>query len=185
MFDSGSIPARRFSIVIGFAGILGMLATIKYRSELATEHASATRTRLILDPCALPQGRSDLALRPPEHIELPYAAAMASPPSRAPGAGPMEHEALLIVMRADNDQKVSGNPLADGALDSLFRAAFARDRETEVVIKASAAVSHRAMVRVLELGKAAGLMRFTLGTVGTTSTFSASRSDHVARLHRE
>ena len=139
MFVSETPPAGPVSLFIRVAVIVGMLAAMRPRSELAREISSAKLTSLIIDPCGLPRGQDELA-----------------------------DEALLIVMRADDVLVTDGRPIAHDELDALFRGAVTHGRDTKLIISVGRAVSHRAVVRVVELAKAAGLKRLLLGTVAET-----------------
>ena len=66
-------------------------------------------------------------------------------------------------MRTDDVLVMDGRPIAHEELDALFRAAVTH-RDTKIIINVGGAVSHRAVVRVLELARAAGLKRLVLGT---------------------
>ncbi|GAB4561923.1 MAG: hypothetical protein Tsb0020_09840 [Haliangiales bacterium] len=61
-----------------------------------------------------------------------------------------------------NDQEISD----EGQLDNIFRSAFARDSDTQVVIKADAGVNHGRVVGVMEKAKQIGLTRLAIATSG-------------------
>ena len=56
--------------------------------------------------------------------------------------------------------------MRDPDLDNLFRAAFARDKQTQVVLKADKGVSHGKVVNLMERAKQVGLTRLAIGTAG-------------------
>lgn len=61
-----------------------------------------------------------------------------------------------------NDQEIGD----DAQLDNIFRSAFARNKETQVVIKADAGVNHGRVVGVMEKAKRVGLTRLAIATSG-------------------
>ena len=56
--------------------------------------------------------------------------------------------------------------MKDAEIDGLFRTAFARDKTTQVVLKADKGVAHGRVVNIMERAKAAGLTRLAIGTSG-------------------
>lgn len=73
---------------------------------------------------------------------------------------------LVITIPLQGDVDVGGKRIADADVDNLFRAAFARDKETQVVLKADKGVQHGRVVNIMERAKAAGLTRLAIGTSG-------------------
>ncbi|HUQ02186.1 MAG TPA: biopolymer transporter ExbD [Kofleriaceae bacterium] len=71
---------------------------------------------------------------------------------------------LVIAVPASGDVVVSGRAVPDDELDTLFRAAFARDKGTQVVLQADKGVPHGKVVGIMEKAKAAGLTRLAIGT---------------------
>ena len=61
-----------------------------------------------------------------------------------------------------NDQEIAD----DAQLDNIFRSAFARNKDTQVVIKADAGVNHGRVVGVMEKAKRVGLTRLAIATSG-------------------
>lgn len=61
-----------------------------------------------------------------------------------------------------NDQEIAD----DAQLDNIFRRAFARNKETQVVLKADAGVNHGRVVGVMERAKRVGLTRLAIATSG-------------------
>jgi biopolymer transport protein ExbD len=72
---------------------------------------------------------------------------------------------LVIEIAMSGEMTVAGKPLAEADLDKLFRATFARDKATQVIIKSANGVKHGQIVRVMESAKAAGLIRLAIGTL--------------------
>jgi biopolymer transport protein ExbD len=61
-----------------------------------------------------------------------------------------------------NDQEIAD----DAQLDNIFRSAFARNKDTQVVLKADAGVHHGRVVGVMERAKRVGLTRLAIATSG-------------------
>lgn len=90
-------------------------------------------------------------------INLPSGAAQEIDPSKA---------SLVLMIPVAGDVVVAGKAVRDADLDSLFRAAFARDKTTQVVLKADKGVPHGRVVNVMERAKQVGLTRLAIGTSG-------------------
>jgi biopolymer transport protein ExbD len=54
----------------------------------------------------------------------------------------------------------------NGDVDNLLRAAFTRDKMTQVIIKADKGVQHGRVVNIMERAKGVGLTRLAIGTSG-------------------
>lgn len=90
-------------------------------------------------------------------VNLPSGAAQEIDPSKA---------SLVLLIPIEGDVVVGGKPMRDAELDNLFRAAFARDKQTQVVLKADKGVSHGKVVNIMERAKTTGLTRLAIGTSG-------------------
>lgn len=88
-------------------------------------------------------------------VNLPSGAAQEIDPSKA---------SLVLVIPISGDVVVGGKAMQDTDLDNLFRAAFARDKTTQVVLKADKGVQHGRVVNLMERAKTAGLTRLAIGT---------------------
>jgi len=88
-------------------------------------------------------------------VNLPSGAAQEIDPSKA---------SLVLVIPISGDVVVGGKAMPDADLDNLFRAAFARDKTTQVVLKADKGVQHGRVVGIMERAKTAGLTRLAIGT---------------------
>jgi biopolymer transport protein ExbD len=75
-------------------------------------------------------------------------------------------ESLVLVIPINGDVVVGGKVMRDTDIDPLFRAAFARDKGTQVVLKADKGVQHGRVVNLMERAKQAGLTRLAIGTSG-------------------
>lgn len=74
------------------------------------------------------------------------------------------HVSLVVVLPASGNAIISGRAMSDTELDDVFRAAFARDKTTQVVIQADQSVAHGRVVSIMEKAKTAGLTRLAIGT---------------------
>jgi hypothetical protein len=70
---------------------------------------------------------------------------------------------LVVQVRIDGSVRVVGKLFDDRELDNLFRAAFAHDMGTQIVLKAQKGVAHRRIVDLMERAKATGLKRIAIG----------------------
>lgn len=71
---------------------------------------------------------------------------------------------LVIDITDDGVMVINGRTIDQRDLDNVFRAAFTREPETQVVIRAARGTSHGLVVGVMEKAKAAGLRRLAIGT---------------------
>ncbi|MBE7451764.1 MAG: biopolymer transporter ExbD [Kofleriaceae bacterium] len=71
---------------------------------------------------------------------------------------------LVLLIPVQGDLMVAGKVVKDEDLDNLFRAAFTKDKTTQVVLQADKGVAHGRVVNVMERAKAAGLTRLAIGT---------------------
>lgn len=74
---------------------------------------------------------------------------------------------LVVMIPLQGDIEVGGKVLNDAAIDSLFAAAFQRDKGTQVILKADKGVPHGKVVNLMERAKGAGLTRLAIGTSGS------------------
>jgi biopolymer transport protein ExbD len=91
-------------------------------------------------------------------VNLPSGAAQEIDTSKA---------SLVLVIPLSGDVAVGGKVMRDNQLDDLFRAAFVRDKSTQVVLKADRGVAHGRVVNLMERAKQAGLTKLAIGTSGT------------------
>jgi biopolymer transport protein ExbD len=90
-------------------------------------------------------------------INLPTGAAQDLDPSKA---------SLVLMIPMTGDVVVGGKAVRDTDLDNLFRAAFAQNKATQVVLKADKGVAHGRVVNVMERAKQVGLTHLAIGTSG-------------------
>jgi biopolymer transport protein ExbD len=90
-------------------------------------------------------------------INLPQGAAQEIDPTKA---------SVIVLIPINGDLVVDGRTMVDQDLDNLFRTAFARDKNTQVVIQADKGVQHGRVVNVMERARGAGLVRLMISTSG-------------------
>ena len=90
-------------------------------------------------------------------VNLPSGQAQEIDPSKA---------SLVLVIPINGDVNVGGKNIPDGEVDNLLRAAFVKDKLTQVIIKADKGVSHGRVVNIMERAKGVGLTRLAIGTSG-------------------
>ncbi len=73
---------------------------------------------------------------------------------------------LVIEIPLDDKVYVGGKEMSEAQLDNLFRAAFTRDKYTQVILKADRAVVTGRLVNLMERAKHTGLTRLAIGTGG-------------------
>ncbi len=78
----------------------------------------------------------------------------------------LQKASLVLEIPISGDVAVGGKAMPDATLDNLFRGAFARDKNTQVVLKADKGVAHGRVVNLMERAKQAGLSRLAIGTAG-------------------
>ena len=101
------------------------------------------------------QEQSEIEKRSGLKVNLPQGQAQEIDPSKA---------SLVLVIPLTGDVDVGGKRIPDADVDNLFRAAFTRDKNTQVVLKADKGVQHGRVVNLMERAKAAGLTRLAIGT---------------------
>lgn len=87
-------------------------------------------------------------------VELPKAASGEIDPALA---------SVVIDITADGTF-VQGKAVPDAELDNVFRAAFARDKRTQVILRATEGTPHGRVVGVMDRAKASGLTRLAIAT---------------------
>lgn len=90
-------------------------------------------------------------------INLPAGQAQELDPAKA---------SLVLEIPIQGDVVIGGKAMPDGTVDNVFRAAFQRDKNTQVVLKADKGVAHGRVVNLMERAKQAGLTRLAIGTAG-------------------
>ena len=104
------------------------------------------------------QEKLDAEKRSGLKINLPQGAAQEIDPTKA---------SVVLLIPINGDIVIDGRTIADADLDNLFRAAFTRDKNTQVVIQADKGVQHGRVVSAMERARAAGLVRLMISTSGT------------------
>lgn len=101
------------------------------------------------------QEQSEVEKKSGLKVNLPQGQAQEIDPTKA---------SLVLVIPLQGDIDVGGKRIPDGDIDNLFRAAFTRDKTTQVVLKADKGVPHGRVVNLMERAKQAGLSRLAIGT---------------------
>jgi biopolymer transport protein ExbD len=104
------------------------------------------------------QEQSEVEKKSGLKVNLPQGQAQEIDPTKA---------SLVLVIPLQGDIDVGGKRIPDAELDNLFRAAFTRDKLTQVVLKADKGVPHGKVVNLMERAKQAGLSRLAIGTGGS------------------
>lgn len=71
---------------------------------------------------------------------------------------------LVLEIPPNDKVYVGGKEMSDAELDNLFRTAFARDKQTQVILKADRDVVTGRLVNLMERAKRTGLTRLAIGT---------------------
>jgi biopolymer transport protein ExbD len=103
------------------------------------------------------QQQAEIEKRSGLRVNLPSGQAQEIDPSKA---------SLVLVIPINGDVNVGGKNIPDGELDNLLRAAYTRDKLTQVIIKADKGVAHGRVVNIMERAKGVGLTRLAIGTSG-------------------
>ena len=90
-------------------------------------------------------------------VNLPSGAAQEIDTSKA---------SLVMLVPISGPVVVGGKEMQDAEVDNLFRVAYQKDQNTQVVLKADKGVQHGRVVNLMERAKAAGLTRLAIGTSG-------------------
>ena len=104
------------------------------------------------------QEKLDAEKRSGLKINLPQGAAQEIDPTKA---------SVVLLIPINGDVVIDGKTIADPDLDNLFRRAFTRDKNTQVVIQADKGVQHGRVVNAMERARAAGLTRLMISTSGS------------------
>jgi biopolymer transport protein ExbD len=128
--------------------IIFMVSALAVQAERNNEKKQATEAQV----------KDDVEKKSGIKINLPSGAAQDIDTSKA---------SLVLVVPIDGDVVVGGKAMSDAELDNLFRAAFTRDKLTQVVLKADKGVQHGKVVNLMERAKQVGLTRLAIGTSGS------------------
>jgi len=122
-------------------------------SALAVQVEARRETKKVKDK----QDQAEIEKKSGLKVNLPSGAAQEIDTSKA---------SLVLVIPLSGDVAVGGKVMRDDQLNSLFQAAFQRDKTTQVVLKADKGVAHGRVVNIMERAKQAGLTRLAIGTSG-------------------
>jgi biopolymer transport protein ExbD len=104
------------------------------------------------------QEQSDVEKRSGLKITLPQGKAQEIDTSKA---------SLVITVPVQGDVEIGGKSMHDPDIDAVFLAAFQRDHNTQVILKADKGVAHGRVVNLMERAKDAGLTHLAIGTSGS------------------
>jgi biopolymer transport protein ExbD len=76
-------------------------------------------------------------------------------------------KSLVVSVNKDGTVLVNEKQVPDKDIERIFQAAFSRDANTQVVIRADAGVSHGQVVSIMERAKRVGLSRLAIATAGS------------------
>ena len=76
-------------------------------------------------------------------------------------------KSVIVAILPNGQIFVNDTEVDDKQLDNIFRSAFARDKNTQVVLKADAGVNHGRVVGVMEKAKQIGLTKLAIATGGS------------------
>ena len=76
-------------------------------------------------------------------------------------------KSLVVSINRDGTVLVNEKQVSDKDVERIFQAAFSRDANTQVVIRADAGVSHGQVVSIMERAKRVGLSRLAIATAGS------------------
>jgi biopolymer transport protein ExbD len=127
--------------------IIFMVSALAVQAERNNEKKQATEQQV----------KDEVEKKSGIKINLPSGAAQDIDPSKA---------SLVLVVPIDGEVVVGGKAMTDAEIDNLFRAAFTRDKLTQVVLKADKGVQHGKVVNLMERAKQVGLTRLAIGTSG-------------------
>ncbi len=75
-------------------------------------------------------------------------------------------KSIIVSIQKDGGLLVNDKKVLEKDLERVFMAAFTRDKNTQVVLRADAGVSHGRVVGVMERAKRVGLSRLAIATAG-------------------
>ena len=75
-------------------------------------------------------------------------------------------KSVIVAILPNGQIFVNDTEVDEKQLDNIFRSAFARDKNTQVVLKADAGVHHGRVVGVMEKAKRIGLTKLAIATGG-------------------
>lgn len=130
-----------------------VLVIIFMVSALAVQVEARQEKKKVADAVEQSEVEKRLGLK----VNLPAGQAQEIDPSKA---------SLVLVIPLTGDIDVGGKRIPDADVENLFRAAFTRDKNTQVILKADKGVQHGRVVNLMERAKQAGLTRLAIGTGG-------------------
>jgi biopolymer transport protein ExbD len=142
--DINITPLTDVFLVMVIIFMVSALA-VQYQAQKATTAAKQVQKKVEEDK------RSGLK------VNLPAGTAQEIDPAKA---------SLVLIVPVSGDIQVNGKLVHDSDIDNLFRAAFARDKSTQIVLQADRANSYGRVIDLMERAKAVGLTRLAFATGG-------------------
>jgi biopolymer transport protein ExbD len=125
---------------------------------MVTALAEVEQTRKEQKQTAQQQEQSEVEKRSGLKVNLPQGKAQEIDTSKA---------SLVITIPTQGDVEIGGKTMHDADVDAVFQAAFQRDHNTQVILKADKNVIEGRVVNLMERAKDAGLTRLAIGTSGS------------------
>lgn len=133
---------------------LVMLIIFMVTASVAVDTAEKGKKKLAQKSAQLEQV-VDKATRSGIKINLPSGEAQEIDPVK---------DTLIVSIALNGEIRINDRVLTPKELDQVFQSAFARDKMTQVVLKADAGVKHDRVVWVMERAKHIGLTRLAIAT---------------------
>jgi biopolymer transport protein TolR len=125
---------------------------------MVTALAEVEQTRKEQKQTQQEQQQTEVEKRSGLRITLPHGKAQEIDTSKA---------SLVLTIPIQGDVDIGGKSMHDADIDSVFVAAFQRDHNTQVILKADKGVAHGRVVNLMERAKDAGLTHLAIGTSGS------------------
>ena len=125
---------------------------------MVTALAEVEHMRKDQQQTAQQQEQSEAQKRSGLRVNLPQGKAQEIETSKA---------SLILTIPKQGNVDIGGKAMADEQIDAVFEAAFQRDHNTQVILKADRDVAHGRVVNLMERAKNAGLTHLAIGTSGS------------------
>jgi biopolymer transport protein ExbD len=125
---------------------------------MVTALAEVEQTRKEQKQSQQAQEQSEVEKRSGLRVNLPQGKAQEIDTSKA---------SLVVMVPMQGDVEIGGKTMQDAKIDEVFLAAFQRDHNTQVILKADKGVAHGRVVNLMERAKDAGLTHLAIGTSGS------------------
>jgi len=125
---------------------------------MVTALAEVEQTRKEQKQSQQQQDQSEVSKRSGLQVNLPQGKAQEIDTSKA---------SLVLTIPMQGDIDIGGKTMHDDQINAVFLAAFQRDHNTQVILKADKGVAHGRVVNLMERAKDAGLTHLAIGTSGS------------------